>query len=147
LQAALPEIAAQVFTVQLRQLEANGLSSEQHSDSYNGIGHIRGVKYRLSNGDTMMKYKYGTGHYHIKPGDSYISDKDHKRHTWKDTTGSQNPSNEDVYRGASAETHVHFHIDAIDGASVHSFLDSHGDKIFRHVHDAISNRLSRSAVV
>jgi hypothetical protein len=71
------------------------------SDSYNGIGHINGQKFDLnsepSGTPSAMKWAYGTGHYHIKPGDYYISDKDHKRHRWMDTTGSQNSENEDIY--------------------------------------------------
>jgi hypothetical protein len=58
------------------------------------------------------------------------------------------PQNEDVFHSSSAgETHVHFHIDAIDGASVHSFLNSHGDSIAETVHRSLKDRLSRAAVV
>jgi hypothetical protein len=67
-------------------------------DSYNRIGHILGKKYALSGGDSAMKYDYGTKHYHIQPGESYISDKDHQRHVWHDTTGAKNPEKEDIFK-------------------------------------------------
>ena len=95
-----------------------------------------------------MHPAYAWQHYHVKPGGTYISDKDHAPHRFQDKTGAKAFNNEDFYKGSSAgDTHVHLHIDAIDGASVHSFLDSHGDKIVRHVHDAISDSRSRSAAV
>jgi hypothetical protein len=60
---------------------------------------------------------------HVKPGGTYRSDKDGQMHRYQDENGSRNRQGEDFHMGASAgETHVHFHIAAIDGASVHSFL-------------------------
>jgi len=93
-----------------------------------------------------MKYEYGTGHYHIKPGDSYISDKDHKRHTWHDTTGSQNPSNEDVYRGAQINYSPTYNIHSDPEGVLKVIKDNH-HVVAQHIHESISDRLSRSAVV
>jgi hypothetical protein len=94
-----------------------------------------------------MNPAWAWSHYHVKPGGTSISDRDGKEHRFRDRTGAKNPQNEDFYHGASAETHVHFHIDAIDGASVHSFLSSHGDSIADTVHRHLSDRLSRQAAV
>ena len=113
------------------------------SESYNGIGAYG----KLRNGDAAMNPAWAWSHYHVKPGGTSISDRDGKEHRFRDRTGAKNPQNEDFYHGASAETHVHFHIDAIDGASVHSFLSSHGDSIADTVHRHLSDRLSRQAAV
>ena len=103
---------------------------------------------KLRNGDVAANPAWMWSHYHVRPGQSYISDRDHKEHRFQDRTGAQNPQNEDVFHSSSAgETHVHFHIDAIDGASVHSFLNSHGDSIAETVHRSLKDRLSRAAVV
>ena len=48
-----------------------------------------------------MHPAYAMGHYHIRPLDFYVSDKDHLRHRWADKTGSKMFDNEDLYRGAA----------------------------------------------
>jgi hypothetical protein len=121
-------------------------------NSYHGIGAYG----KLRNGDMAMHPAYARQHYGIGPGQTYISDKDGKLHRFQDKSGAKAFNNEDEfvpkrglpYKGASAgDTHVHFHIDAIDGASVHNFLNDHGDSIADRVHRHLSDRLSRSAVV
>jgi len=121
------------------------------SDSYHGIGHIQGKPYNLNSegpAPTAMSYDYATGHYHIKPGDTYISDKDRKQHRWMDTTGSKNPSNEDVYTpNGSASVNVHYHVYAMDSQDVNRFLEQHGPTVDDHVRRAFGDDLERAAVV
>jgi hypothetical protein len=93
-----------------------------------------------------MKYEYATRHYHIKPGDSYISDKDHKRHVWKDTTGSQNSENEDVFKGASINYSPTYIISGDADHILRTIKENHHE-VARHVHESIQDQLSRSAVV
>jgi hypothetical protein len=119
------------------------------SDSYHGIGHIDGVRYNLksepSGVPTAMHDAYARGHHHIKPGDYYISDKDHNRHRWLDTTGSQSPTNEDVYKGASVTNN--YPIYALDSTGVDAVLREQGKKIYQNSIYHRRNDLSRSAVV
>ncbi len=100
------------FTVYGPKIDPKG-SAFYDKDSFNGIGHIQGKRYSLQTGDSAMKYDYATSHYHIKPGERYISDKDHKWHTWKDTTGSRNPENEDIYKGAQINVTNNFAVHAL----------------------------------
>jgi hypothetical protein len=74
-------------------------------DSYNGIGHIDGRAFNLNSagpGPTAMHDAWARSHYHVSPGGTYISDKDHKPHRWMDTTGSPRVDNEDFYDGGTS---------------------------------------------
>jgi hypothetical protein len=123
-------------------------------DSYHHIGHIRGVPYHLSGGDSAMKYDYATGHYHIKPGDWYRSDKDGLMHRWHDTTGSRNPSNEDIFVDkpqSSATPAVHYsptyHLNVLDSAGVQRVLAEHGETIREHLERLTQAGWANQAVV
>jgi hypothetical protein len=115
-------------------------------DSYHGIGHIGGVPYSLSGGDAAMKAAWAEGHYHIKPGDSYISDKDHKLHRWRDTSGSRNPENEDIYvpKGGAQ---IIFNVHAMDTAGIDRVLHEHGPRFLEHLKRLQGDENERSAVI
>jgi hypothetical protein len=68
-------------------------------NSYHGIGAY--TQNLVPGQDVAMHPAYAESHYHIKPLDFYVSDKDHLRHRWADKTGSKMFDNEDLYRGAA----------------------------------------------
>jgi type 1 fimbria pilin len=105
-------------------------------NSYHGIGAYG----KLRNGDVAMHPDYARSHYHIEPGDTYISDKDHKQHRWMDKTGSKNPRNEDVYKGAQVTVNLHAY--AMDTHGMDRVLDEHGEKIANHVRKVFENENS-----
>jgi hypothetical protein len=92
-----------------------------------------------------MKYDYATSHYHIKPGQTYRSDKDGQLHRWRDTSGARNPQNEDIYKGA--DINVHYHIQALDSAGIERVLSDHADRIENHLVRVRKRNASFAAVV
>jgi hypothetical protein len=128
-------------------------SRDYDSDSYHGTGHINGVPYNLnseaSGTPTAMKSSYARSHYGIKPGSWYKSDKDGKQHRWMDTTGSQNPQNEDVYKnkGASINYSPTYHVNVLDASSMREVLETHGREMHRHLRALDSDDAGRMAVV
>jgi len=67
-------------------------------NSYHGIGAY--TQHLVPGQDVAMNPAYARSHYGIAPLGFYVSDKDHKMHRWADVTGSKDPANEDLYRGA-----------------------------------------------
>jgi len=67
-------------------------------NSFHGIGAY--TQHLVPGQDVAMHPEYAESHYHIRPLDFYVSDKDHMRHRWADVTGSKEFGNEDLYRGA-----------------------------------------------
>lgn len=140
--------------------------TEGHSSQYGPMGNLLGygygvglgvaqqketgatfgkwVRIRLPNGSTIVRQVNETS---SRPsGIEFVTP-----HTDESSYGNGRATIEGVYdtkpQASAGDTHVHFHIDAIDGASVRSFLDSHGDRIARHVHESIRDRLSATAAV
>lgn len=115
-------------------------------DSYNGIGHIQGKAYSLKGApagyNAAMHLDYARQHYHIKPGDEYISDKDHKKHRWMDSSGARNPKNEDFYKGTQINFSPTFHIHGGDPheivRAVVSHFQDHLPGMLQRAHDQMS---------
>jgi len=120
------------------------------SDSYNGIGHIHGVRYDLNSAGytPIAMYPEHAARWYpgLRPGGVFRSRYDGKLHRWMDTTGSRNPDNEDVYDGEKT-VNVTYNIQALDTQGIETVLNSHGDRIERHLSRWRREERERSAVV
>lgn len=135
-----------------------GKSKQAETGAYFG----KFVRVRLPNGSTIIRQvnersardhgielvtpdgdesSYGTGKATIEG--VYNTKEDAE----KANSSSSSKSSRSTKDTPIADTHVHFHINAIDGASVHGFLSDHGDSIADTVHRHLRSRSERYAVV
>jgi hypothetical protein len=120
------------------------------ADSAAGIGHIHGKAYSLNGYPagyaTAMHPAFARGHYHINPGDEYISDKDHKRHRWLDTSGAKNPKNEDNFTGKPVTINQTININGHghDAKAIAEHVRGHNEDLSRMLNRALAedSRLS-----
>ena len=82
-----------------------------------------------------------------KPGQWYQSDKDGKLHRWDDVSGSRNPANEDLYRGAQSTINQTFHVASDSGDAVIHAIKSRSHEAAHHVHRAMKEYAGNQAVV
>jgi hypothetical protein len=119
-------------------------------DSFHHRGHIHGKLFSLSGGDAAMKAAFAEGHYHIKAGETYRSDKDGKLHRWRDTSGARNPSNEDIFvdkPGARVIINYNPVVSALDSSGISEVLRNHISAISDAINRHTGEYYERSAVV
>ncbi len=118
-------------------------------DSWNGIGHIHGVRYNLNTPGPQpmaMHPEHAARFYPgLQPGGTFRSKRDNQLHRWMDTTGG-GPENEDRYHGAQINYSPTYNI---SGDSDHIFrvIKERSSELADHVHREIRDKISRSAIV
>ena len=108
---------------------------------WNTYHHI-GAFGHLEDGDVAMSDSHARRWYPgLRPRGIFLSRYDGKLHRWEDHTGSRNPDNEDVFKGASINVENHFHITG-DADSVLSAIKKHSDEVGIRVHRSLRDHMA-----
>jgi hypothetical protein len=112
-------------------------------DSYHGIGHIRGVPFKLGPGSAAMHPAYAKK-LGVDPGGWFKNPRTGQQEQWNDTSGAANPENIDTFKGSSI--HQTFNIYALDQNGVRDVMERHGSLILRHLDDVRQHKSSSSSL-